>query len=523
MAEFYSSLSKDLTMLLTDTSDYNMIITVGEEPDVKKYHVHSNILRVRSKYFSKAVSADWARKENGIILFSKPNIESDVFDIILRFIYGGKINFTDKMSSSKIFDCLKAADELCLDEFLDYAQTCLLGRKDWLKENLFLLYRDTFPPSSLTKLQEYCINQIRKYPLKLFISPEFITLPKVCLEELVQDDLLEISELQLFEKLIEWGIANTEDLTQTNINKFSEKDCASLSLTLDKLLKHIRFYHMESNDFYLRVTPLKAVLGTNFYDEMEVYHNKSTTTSTNGTSIPKPKKFINLLPNRGAIISKIMNLQQGAIISSWIDRKDIGQTDNVYYTTENNPYNFKLLLRGSKDGFSSSTFHSKVKKCRSTVTLFKLKNHDDFFIGGYNPDEWDAPYWPKFKHNGNAFLFSFSSDGSTNNNNQRDEIQPENVITDKQGRIARIKKDEEKFALNLWRSTGPSFGKFDILMQTGGIRLKHNSYVPNVIPLQDGENYKIEEYEVFEVTQKVDDSGGEKDRETNDVVVEIHE
>ncbi|CAB4482393.1 unnamed protein product [Rhizophagus irregularis] len=426
MAEFYSSLSKDLTMLLTDTSDYNMIITplvqIGLEKKMGSFYLVNQILKA-------------------------------------MFIYGGKINFTDKMSSSKIFDCLKAADELCLDEFLDYAQTCLLGRKDWLKENLFLLYRDTFPPSSLTKLQEYCINQIRKYPLKLFISPEFITLPKVCLEELVQDDLLEISELQLFEKLIEWGIANTEDLTQTNINKFSEKDCASLSLTLDKLLKHIRFYHMESNDFYLRVTPLKAVLGTNFYDEMEVYHNKSTTTSTNGTSIPKPKKFINLLPNRGAIISKIMNLQQGAIISSWIDRKDIGQTDNVYYTTENNPYNFKLLLR----------------------------------------------------------------DGSTNNNNQRDEIQPENVITDKQGRIARIKKDEEKFALNLWRSTGPSFGKFDILMQTGGIRLKHNSYVPNVIPLQDGENYKIEEYEVFEVTQKVDDSGGEKDRETNDVVVEIHE
>jgi hypothetical protein len=83
-SEFYSTLSKDLTTLLTDTSDYNMIITVGEEPDVKKYYVHSNILRVRSKYFSKAVSADWARKENGIILFSKPNIESDVFDIILR-------------------------------------------------------------------------------------------------------------------------------------------------------------------------------------------------------------------------------------------------------------------------------------------------------------------------------------------------------------------------------------------------------------------------------------------------------
>jgi len=61
-----------------------MIITVGEEPDEKKYYVHSNILRVRSKYFSKAVSNDWVRKENGIILYNKPNIESDVFDIILR-------------------------------------------------------------------------------------------------------------------------------------------------------------------------------------------------------------------------------------------------------------------------------------------------------------------------------------------------------------------------------------------------------------------------------------------------------
>ncbi len=83
-SEFYSSLSRDLTNLLTDVSDYNMIIKVGEEPNIKEYYVHSNILRVRSKYFSKAVSNDWVRKENGIILYNKPNIESDVFDIILR-------------------------------------------------------------------------------------------------------------------------------------------------------------------------------------------------------------------------------------------------------------------------------------------------------------------------------------------------------------------------------------------------------------------------------------------------------
>ncbi|CAI2174528.1 634_t:CDS:2 [Funneliformis geosporum] len=530
-SEFYSSLSKDLTSLLTDTSDYNMIINVGEKPNVKEYHVHSNILRVRSKYFSKAVSADWVKKKDGIILYEKPNIGSDVFDIILSYIYGGKITFTDTTSSWKIFDCLKAADELCLDEFLEYAQDYLLeNRKEWLKDNLSFMYQDTFPPSSLTKIQGYCINQIRKYPFMFFNSIEFVDIQEECLRELVQDDHLDISELELFEKLIEWGMAKTRELNQTDNQTLSEKNFALLSLTLDKLIKHIRFYNMDSSEFYSRVEPLKSVLGTKFYDEMEVYHNKSRMNLTkkgegtsNGVSTSYIPKSINLLPHRGAIISKIMNLEQGAMISSWIDRKDLPSDGNYndftpeYYTIKNIPYNFKLLLRGSDDGFSASTFHKKVGTYRSTITLFKLKNFDDFFIGGYNPVEWDSPFWPQFKECGNAFLFSFSL-GIGNNNN---DMSRATITTNRQGRIARPTSEERGNALNMWKSSGPSFGKFDILMQNGGIRLKHKSFVPNIIPLKDGETFKIEDYEVFEVTQKVEDSTGRRVRDNEEIAVEI--
>jgi len=57
---------------------------VGEEPNIKEFRAHSNILRARSPYFKIALSSDWVKKENDVILFTKPNISPTVFGIILR-------------------------------------------------------------------------------------------------------------------------------------------------------------------------------------------------------------------------------------------------------------------------------------------------------------------------------------------------------------------------------------------------------------------------------------------------------
>jgi hypothetical protein len=83
-SDFLPCLSKNLLNLLEDADDYNVSIQVGEGDDIKEFRAHSNILRARSPYFKIALSSDWVKKENGIIVFTKPNISPTVFEIILR-------------------------------------------------------------------------------------------------------------------------------------------------------------------------------------------------------------------------------------------------------------------------------------------------------------------------------------------------------------------------------------------------------------------------------------------------------
>jgi hypothetical protein len=81
---FYSSLSKDLSSILNDADDYNVIIKVGEDQNTKEFQAHSVILRARSPYFKSALSNKWITKKDGMILFNKPNISPIVFELILK-------------------------------------------------------------------------------------------------------------------------------------------------------------------------------------------------------------------------------------------------------------------------------------------------------------------------------------------------------------------------------------------------------------------------------------------------------
>jgi hypothetical protein len=81
---FHSGLSKDLSLILNDADDFNVIIQVGENQNTKEFHAHSVILRARSPYFKCAFSSNWISKKNNMIIFNKPNVTPTVFDIILK-------------------------------------------------------------------------------------------------------------------------------------------------------------------------------------------------------------------------------------------------------------------------------------------------------------------------------------------------------------------------------------------------------------------------------------------------------
>ncbi|CAG8491523.1 4071_t:CDS:1, partial [Acaulospora colombiana] len=68
-------------------------------------------------------------------------------------------------------------------------------------------------------------------------------------------------------------------------------------------------------------------------------------------------------------------------ISSWIDRKEIP------YSSSSISYYFKLVIRGSRDGFDPQIFWNKSHEHTSTLIILKVEGSEEI-LGGYNPLTW---------------------------------------------------------------------------------------------------------------------------------------
>src|SRR5207247_6361770 len=79
---------------------------------------------------------------------------------------------------------------------------------------------------------------------------------------------------------------------------------------------------------------------------------------------------------------KLLNLDMKCLISSWIDKK----IDT--YNKNNLPYRFRLILQGTKDGFSRSVFEDKCYNIEQTIVIMKIKETGEL-VGGYNPVCWN--------------------------------------------------------------------------------------------------------------------------------------
>jgi hypothetical protein len=143
----------------------------------------------------------------------------------------------------------------------------------------------------------------------------------------------------------------------------------------------------------------------------------------------------------------------------------------------NSTYEFKLILRGSRDGFSPNKFHEVCVNKFHTVSIIKVKDSNEI-LGGYNPITWN------FNNNcgitNNSFIFSFK-----NNDNIENHI------------LSRIR--DQKFAIFNNPNYGPSFGNGDIILSLNDLYRSSscikNSYKEPIRETDD--DFSIEEYEVF--------------------------
>jgi hypothetical protein len=80
----HSSLLRDISSILNDEDDFNVIIQVGENSNTKEFRAHSLILRARSQYFKSALSSKWITKKDDMIMFNNQTLLQLFFDIVLK-------------------------------------------------------------------------------------------------------------------------------------------------------------------------------------------------------------------------------------------------------------------------------------------------------------------------------------------------------------------------------------------------------------------------------------------------------
>ncbi|EXX73012.1 BTB/POZ domain-containing protein [Rhizophagus irregularis DAOM 181602=DAOM 197198] len=463
----------DYERLLETDEGYDVIIYAGENENVKELHALSNILCIRSQYFRTALSNEWAKKKDGKFILEKPTISPNIFKIILRFIYCGKIDFT-KLEGFELLKLSMAIYELNIQSLIPRIEEYLIKHQyKFLQQNPTRIIETIYQNESFTNLLDFCLNKICEEPEILFDSENFTSLKAPIMELLLNRDDLCLEEIEIWDNLLKWAFAQNPIIPK-DVTKWNKEEVTVMERTLHRYIHLVRFYHISSEDFHDKVYPLKEILPKDLINNLLTFYLAPNKRTNIDKQLPRKSKS-----KCDKYDSVIVNFQHFALFASWIDRKN----DN--YLEDDIPYNFNLLYRSSRDGNTVAKFYEKIENKGANIVVAKFKNTNQI-IGGYNPLDWSG--YGIFKFTADSFIFSFKD--------------YKNTDTGKIGRV--IKKEDAIYCFGNYH--GPTFGSSknggscDIELRSSSNRWRSypNSYPDIGIP----RNYEIENYEVFQVVKK---------------------
>jgi hypothetical protein len=334
-----------------------------------------------------------------------------------------------------------------------------------MEQNFDLVYQMSFENDSFLELKKYCTDLITKEPNKIFNSINFSSIPEKLLISIIQNDNLQMSEVQIWEHVLKWGIAQNPELP-SDVTNYSDDNFNTLKNTLQQCIPFIRFYNLTSKEFLDKILPYEQILPKKLYKELlKAFISLSDPNSKpNDKSKPRVPREI----DSNNINSKVITFQHAELISKWIDKLE---TNDMLSSS----YEFKLLFRGSRDGFSVNKFHECCDNQPRTVSIIKVIGSNEI-LGGYNPIEWKSDC--SYSTTKDSFIFSFD------NNNIEDYI------------LSRIIKENK--AISNDSDLGPSFGSSDLIVwgYFGSYAL-NASYEKQIRKTND--NFTVEECEIFQI------------------------
>ncbi|RIB23760.1 hypothetical protein C2G38_2242470 [Gigaspora rosea] len=508
MATIYSSdVTDDFKKLYETKEDYDAIIIAGKKPNFKEFQVHSLILRTRSSYFHCAFSTNWAKRNNdGYLVLKKPNINALVFEIILKYLYCGIVDFQSQKNEI-ILELLVAADEFGIQRLINSVQEFLIQncykflrsdpikmldlvichnafvnlktvfletltknckdflRKDPIKIMNFIIYRDEFNEFRKVSLEIICEN-----PELLFNSDEYVSLEKGVLMWIFNCDDLEMRESEIWKRLIKWGIAKHPTL-QNDITKFTLKDFKTLEKTLHELIQLVRFHQINGEEFMFEVWPYRHLISDNLIEDILHYFLVSNAVS-----------HYNVFPVRWGNIkldTVLVNKNFILLLSKWIDKKIIDDK-----SLKEIRYDFNLLFRSSIDGYSSRIFHQRCDNKGATIVIAKMSD-SNMLVGGYNPLDWNGN---NYKCTEDSFIFLLND--------------LNNLQSAKIGRVTNC-----NYAVYCNNDYGPNFGGGHDLYAPNNSRNWYCSSNSNILSIHCYPiigipySFTISDYEVFQVVK----------------------
>ncbi|RIB06442.1 hypothetical protein C2G38_516342 [Gigaspora rosea] len=524
----YEELVQDNEKLLQSGKGFDVIIHAGDGENSKEFHAHSIILSLHSPYFKTAFSDENTKKQENCFVFTKPNFPATIFEMILRYLYTSEI-VLDKFNGVEIFQLLMAADELKLKNLVDKVQP-LMNQKleEIMQDDIVFIFETIFKYNHriYESLRDPCLRYICTNPRSLFDDPKFTQLDKYLLKIILQrDDIGNISEDDIWNYLVKWGIAQVPDIIQSNnVDEWKESDYLTFKVTIHQFIPLIHWFQISSTTFKQNLLFFEKILFNDLYNDIIQYHlnsiipNKTFRTfpsryaPSNHTPFISSQSF-NVISNwinmctfeknpenkrkRQSFMEKILLLHDKSSVKPE-EKKRISlqhySDDNNYnnYNLVNNSYYFKLLYCAKRDGFEAEKFHNLCDKKGSTVTIIKVKGTEMIF-GGYNHLNWE-PYEPQdnitrahYTKSDKNFLFFF-----------------ENTYDLSLSHLARVKKGS--YAVEYSPLNGPIFGHsdykegYDMCIDNNILSFGRRSCYPDSKSFSKSSEFEIEDYEVWQIT-----------------------
>jgi hypothetical protein len=182
-----------------------------------------------------------------------------------------------------ILDMLVISEFINLTDLIKVLQKYLVDkRKKELDSRFSIVHQTCSKCQSFIELQSYCDKTAQLYPTTIFKADDFTTLDKDLLIFILENKKNKLYEIQKWDYLIKWGIAqnfsplpkisssSSSSIYDTSL--WSKAHFRDLSVTLKPIISRIDLKKISSKDFCNKVKPFKKIFEKFYYEELLVHH-----------------------------------------------------------------------------------------------------------------------------------------------------------------------------------------------------------------------------------------------------------